>query len=122
MPVQKQFGRRGAPQVVSRPQPKPAQEPVAAELARTAPNSYSKPADREPYDWNEPVGQETTRKYVKPPRAPWRTFVVVASVGLGTTSWLLPASVANITDVAFGILGAASFYVGYRSRRQATVQ
>ena len=117
MSAQKQFGRRVVPQAVTEPPPKQADAPLAEEVARDDTVFDRETTDHEPYDWSEPPGPN-----VKPPRAPWRTVVVVASVGFGATSWLLPQDVANVTDIAFGILGAASLYVGYRSWRQAAAQ
>jgi hypothetical protein len=123
MPAQKQFGRRGVPQIASRPSskladmPAPVDIPVPVEVARDEIAPHSPSLDSEPYDWNEP-----SRQYVKPAKAPWRTFVVIASVGFGATSWLLPQDVANVTEIVFGVMGAASLYVGYRSWRQAAIQ
>ena len=52
-------------------------------------------------------------------REPWRSVSIVAGLGFVATSWMVPDAVANITQLALGVLSAGSFIAGWRARRAA---
>ncbi len=50
-------------------------------------------------------------------REPWRTVSIVAGLAFVATSWLVPASVARVAELALGVLSVGSFCAGWRARK-----
>jgi hypothetical protein len=115
----KQFGRRGLTPANNKPLAPPlspapvAEQPAVEEPAQPTTDLTPLPDHK----WEELKATQSQRPASY--KAPWRTFFIMASVGYGFTSWLLPGEVAQVTEIAFGIMGAASLYAGYRQRLQA---
>jgi hypothetical protein len=127
MPSQKPFGRRATAQVMTA-----SQKPLAAAIAprteavpvrqdRTDPGSNllaaasaesSSDVDRELEEWK--AARKLQRRSF---REPWRTLAIASAVGFGLSSWLLPDSVASVTELVTGALGGASFFAGFRLRQ-----
>jgi hypothetical protein len=109
------FGQRGAPQTNPSVMTTVAQEsPPLPSLDREA--SPAAPAgptvEQEIEGWN--AARKQHRRSV---REPWRTVSIVAGLAFVATSWLVPASVANVAEIALGVLSAGSLYAGWRARK-----
>ncbi len=126
MASQKSFGRRATSQRMNAPEPAAAvriaaatdivaaSEAAPAPLAMAVDGGQNVDVDRELEEW------KATRKLHKRSfREPWRTLTIVATVGFGVSSWLLPDSVADVAQLVTGGLGAASFFAGFRIRQPA---
>lgn len=74
-------------------------------------HSVGADVDREVEEW------KAMRKLRKRSfREPWRSVSVVAAIGFGMGSWLLPDAVATIAQLVTTGLALASFAAGYRRR------
>jgi hypothetical protein len=131
MPSRKTFGRRASAQSASplRTSQTPAQPrapqvvPVAASALPTVSALFAQkpplpPApvctpgdnvDAELEEWKA-LRKAQRRSF----REPWRTASIVATIGFGVSAWLLPDSVANLTEFVTFVLGAVSLYAGFR--------
>jgi hypothetical protein len=90
------------------PEPRSALSP--AEIPQRTPLSV----DEELEQWKE------SRKIRKRSfREPWRSVSIVAGLGFVATSWMVPDTVANVTQLALGVLSAGSFIAGWRARKTA---
>jgi hypothetical protein len=122
------FGRRVSPSTaVQKPAPKPrAAPPVESREIAQVPSPVLhnedapvQPPLREP----PPLEQEleewkaARKRHKRSFREPWRTVSIVAGLGFAATSWMVPGSVANVTEVALGVLTAGSIYAGWRGRK-----
>jgi hypothetical protein len=97
-----------APAIVEAFEADPAPRAMAVD------GGHSVDVDRELEEW------KAARKLHKRSfREPWRTLAIVATVGFGVSSWLLPDSVADVAQLVTGGLGAASFFAGFRIRQPA---
>ena len=117
------FGRRGAvapilPNAVRSverflaPQPESlerAAEPAPVALAEQP----TKSVEQEVSEWNE-ARKVRKRSF----REPWRSVSIVAGIAFVLTSWMLPDDVADIAQVALGVLTLGSIYAGWRTKRQ----
>jgi hypothetical protein len=115
MQTQKTFGRKAQPQ---RP-PAALRAPAPARQAAPEPAAPIPPppvierrddVDAEIEQWNA-LRKARKRSF----REPWRTLSIVAAIGFGLSSWLLPDSVSNITDLITGGLGVAALVAGFRA-------
>jgi hypothetical protein len=112
---QKTFGRK-VPEHDS-PAPLPAvpkvshalPEPLLPGLSSLPPLDPRHDVDAEVAEWNA-LRKAKRRSF----REPWRTTSIVAGVGFGLSSWLLPDSVADIMELVTGGLALAAFVVGFR--------
>lgn len=120
MAYQQAFGRRAAP----RPQPlqvkpRPSVEPPDLEPADAVPSvasdgSWASDApdiDEEIREWKQ--ARKGTFKI------PWRQIYVMGGLCFGLASFVVPDSVGNIFQWVLYALAAASFYAGWRKRREA---
>ncbi len=128
MPSAGTFGRRAAPISVSPPalrlvKPKPAVErhepaPMSTPVPGSEAGAAEMPArgplsvEQEVQQWNE---ARKTRK--RSFREPWRSVSIVAGLGFVATSWILPDTVANVAQLALGVLTVGSFYAGWRAKK-----
>ena len=94
----------------SPPPPEPGSEAAAQEIPQRAPLSV----DDEVEQWKE---QRKIRK--RSFREPWRSVSIVAGLGFVATSWMVPDTVADVTQLALGVLSAGSFIAGWRARKAA---
>jgi hypothetical protein len=112
MQPQKTFGRKtrlqSPPTTLRAPTPRPAPEPSAPIPPPLV--EHHDDVDAEVEQWNA-LRKARKRSF----REPWRTLSIVAAIGFGLSSWLLPDSVANITDLITGGLGVASLVAGLRA-------
>jgi hypothetical protein len=123
MQPKKAFGRRPQPE-----QPRPKPVPAEVSLAQTSeaapipvplsPQSEDDIADvdRELEEW-----KAARKRYKRSFREPWRTLSIVAAVGFGLSSWLLPDSVADVAQLVTGGMAAASLFAGIRGNWQAPI-
>jgi hypothetical protein len=89
------------------PVPAPPVETAAADL----PQRELLSIEQELEEWNR------ARKIRKRSfREPWRSVSIAAGLGFAATSWVLPDSVANVTQLALGVLTVGSIYAGWRGR------
>jgi hypothetical protein len=105
---------RSAP-AVERRQPGPVSTSVPGKTANAAdaPPGQTLTVEQELEQWN------AARKVRKRSfREPWRSVSIAAGLGFVATSWLLPDSVADVAQVALGVLSAGSFIAGWRVRKQ----
>ncbi len=109
------FGRKAPlPRAVSPPPPR-AQAPsvpLFAPRQPPTPLAASKPSDgvdAELAAWN--AARKARKRSL---REPWRTVSIVTSAGFFVSAWLLPDSVAHVTDYVCLGLSAASILAGYR--------
>jgi hypothetical protein len=120
------FGCRVSPSTAKRV-PKPRAElPVETrEIAPVPiPVLHSKDAVAEP-PLREPVPLElelkewkaVRKRHKRSFREPWRSVSIAAGLGFAATSWMVPGSVADVTEIALGILTAGSLYAGWRGRK-----
>ena len=94
----------------SPPTPEPGSEAAAPIIPQRAPLSV----DDEVEQWKE---QRKIRK--RSFREPWRSVSIVAGLGFVATSWMVPDTVADVTQLALGVLSAGSFIAGWRARKAA---
>jgi hypothetical protein len=110
MQPRKTFGRKAQPQhppaALRAPAPRPAPEPSAPPPVVERHDDV----DAEVEQWNA-LRKARKRSF----REPWRTLSIVAAIGFGLSSWLLPDSVSNITDLITGGLGVAALVAGFRA-------
>lgn len=119
MQRQSSFGRRRDMQAKAAARPAPSSEtrpvPVgmaaAAELIAPALELDAK-VDRELEEW-----KAKRRLHKRSFREPWRSVSIAAAVGFGLSSWLLPDSVASVTDWITAGLAVAAFFAGFRKRQ-----
>jgi hypothetical protein len=120
MRQQKTFGRKvparawGASGVLAFPTmpkiaPASASESVLPDLPSLPPADHHDDVDTEIAEWNA-LRKAKRRSF----REPWRTTSIVAGLGFGLSSWLLPDSVSNIMELVTGGLALAAFVVGFR--------
>lgn len=111
------FGRRttAEPAYRSAPAPVAFAEPAPAELDfdvrsdMAAVASADAELKREIESWNKE--RKLRRRAL---REPWRSVSIVAGIGFGLSSWLLPDAVANIADLVTGGLTVAAFAAALR--------
>jgi hypothetical protein len=127
----KPFGRRAVPSPAPAEPPArtPAAEPPSVPVAPQPasdpqPRSEIPPADipqRAPLSVDEELAQWKEQRKVRKRsfREPWRSVSIVAGLGFVATSWMVPDTVANVTQLALGVLSAGSFIAGWRARRAA---
>jgi len=125
----KPFGRRPASSPAPSAPPartvpaEPLAEPREPQPASTPePRSETPPSEipqRSPLTVDEEIDQwKETRKIIKRSfREPWRSVSIVAGLGFVATSWMVPDTVADVTQVALGVLSAGSFIAGWRARK-----
>jgi hypothetical protein len=118
MPQQKTFGRKvpaqdwgasGAPGIPAVPKAVQAPNSVLPNLSSLPPPDTRDDVDAEVAEWNA-LRKAKRRSF----REPWRTTSIVAGLGFGLSSWLLPDSVANIMELITSGLALAAFVVGFR--------
>jgi hypothetical protein len=118
MQRQKTFGCRPAlqPQMESRSLPSIEPEtvtkldvsPVLPKVF-TAPPELSADVGKDFEEWK--VVRKTQRRTS---REPWRSVSIVAGIGFGLSSWILPDTVAQVAQAVTTGLAGASFLAGYR--------
>jgi hypothetical protein len=84
-----------------------SEDAVIQPLAREPP-----PLEEELQEWKA-ARKRRKRSF----REPWRSVSIAAGLGFAATSWIVPDSVANVTEVALGVLTAGSLYAGWRGRK-----
>jgi hypothetical protein len=113
MASQKSFGRKvpvPSPARRAAPAPQPLASPEPLLLDTPLPSlGRGDDVDAEVAEWNA-LRKAKRRSF----REPWRTTSIVAGVGFGLSSWLLPDSVADIAQLVSGGLALAAFVVGFR--------
>ena len=117
MPHSQTFGRRPPPAPVSLPAiPKVrmagAQPVQSAGFSQPAPEHAIEPVEQELAAW-----KESRRIRKRSFREPWRSVSLVAGLGFLATGWMVPDSVATVTQIALGLLSAGSFFAGWRQRK-----
>lgn len=116
------FGRRGEPQ-----RPFARAMPPSAAVARDA---SAEPTERSPahaellsekFGFSSPDDDFEQWKRARKPNFTvlWRPLYLLASLFFGVASFALPDSVSDIVQWFLYALAAASFWVGFRRRRQA---
>jgi hypothetical protein len=116
MQGQKTFGRKvPARQWVmpSRAMPRPASVPPA-ETPLPALSDLVPPDPRDDVDAELEQWKALRKAKRRSFREPWRTTSIVAGVGFGLSTWLLPDSVADIAELVSGGLALAAFLAGFR--------
>jgi hypothetical protein len=121
------FGRRVSQSTaVQKPAPKlragapvetreigPVSTPVLREDAVVqGPACERPPLEQELEEW-----KAARKRHKRSFREPWRSVSIAAGLGFAATSWIVPDSVANVTEVALGVLTAGSLYAGWRGRK-----
>jgi len=119
------FGRRVPSS--AKPAPKPRAEP-RVETREIAPDPIpvlrsedaviQLPA-REPVSREQELEESKAahKRHERSFREPWRSVSIAAGLGFAATSWMVPGSVANVTEIALGVLTAGSLYAGWRGRK-----
>jgi hypothetical protein len=111
MTVQKQFGRRRS-QHAAAPVLKPVETVIGRGEVRVA-----EPVSDADWEDREPQQGPPSRKARKMSSAePWRSISIVATLGFGLSSWLLPAAIQDIVQLVLAILTAGALFAGLRSR------
>lgn len=112
------FGRKRMAPVISAP--KPLATPRQAQLpdlpvvpAALQPD----PMDRELEQWTKP--QKSRARLLA---EPWRSLTIVASVGFGFSSWMLPDAVQDVTQVVMGVLTAGGLIAGRRKSKRLAAE
>lgn len=118
MQSSKAFGRRASSSPLVMPPIRKAFVRVVPERSEPAPLTIS-PADTETpslddelQDWKQ-ERKNSKRTF----REPWRTVTIAASVGFFAVAWILPDDVANIAQLALGVLTLGAVIGGLRSSR-----
>jgi hypothetical protein len=111
MTVQKQFGRRRSLHATA-----PVPRPVETRIGRGEVRVPEPVCDADGKDW-EPRQRPPSRKARKMSSAePWRSISIVATLGFGLSSWLLPDAIQDIVQLVLGILTAGALFAGLRAR------
>ena len=120
MATQQAFGRRAVPrpqppQVKPRPSVKPPDpEPADATPSAASDGSWASDSpdiDAEIREWKQ--ARKGTFKI------PWRQIYVMGGLCFGLASFVVPDSVGNIFQWVLYALAAASFYAGWRKKKDA---
>jgi hypothetical protein len=125
MQTTKPFGRRASPRPDSPPPvqklriempaadeaapPITPQPPVPEVQFELVPAKPALTVEQEIEEWN--AARKIRRRSF---REPWRSVSFAAGLGFVATSWMLPENVANIAEVALGVLSIGSFCAGWR--------
>ena len=106
------FGRRTVPEPAARRAPVAPAAPrmhADAGLLRAEAAAADDDMEREIAAWN--TARKQRRRAL---REPWRSVSIVAGIGFGLSSWLLPDSVANVAELVTLGLSIASFAAAWR--------
>ena len=124
MQQSKVFGRRVPASAAPRPPAPQSRAELLAGIREPAPVQRSEdaavwPPAHEPPSLEQELKEwkEARRRHKRSFREPWRSVSIVAGLGFAATSWIVPDSVADVTELALGVLTVGSFYAGWRGRK-----
>ena len=122
MPSRQTFGRRVSQQApLPRPQPAPLAQVPRPDPAPAVPAPASIVSAEPDADSVTDELKEWQAQRRKAFRIPWRQLYVMAGLCFGVASCVLPDSINDAAQWPLGALMLASFYAGWRKRKDAGV-